>query len=308
VPDAAPIVVGVDGSDLAVRAARWAGALAARMGTPLRVMTATPYLGHDLTDTGAALRAAVVAAHRERVEPILETAADAVRAENPAVAVTTASFTEPADEALVAASRTARLLVLGTADVTATGALLVGSTTLATLAHAACPVVAWRGESTTTSGHTVVVGVDGSREDGGALCTAFGLADRLGVELRVVRSWTLKGIAATVHRPVMVERDEWIDAQWRQLNELVDSGRRRHPGVRVTLIGEAHAASRALLLHSVGAVCVVVGSRRRNALTRGFFGSTSLNLLHHSEVPVVLCPFEQEYPLPEPADGIIRNP
>ena len=52
-------------------------------------------------------------------------------------------------------------------------------------------------------------------------------------------------------------------------------------------------AGRALLEQAGDAQLVVVGSRRRNALTRGLFGSTSLNLLHHATVPVMLCPFTE---------------
>lgn len=45
--------------------------------------------------------------------------------------------------------------------------------------------------------------------------------------------------------------------------------------------------------NALGTQLVVVGIRRRNSPTRWHLGSASLNLLHHSKVPVVLCPFDE---------------
>jgi nucleotide-binding universal stress UspA family protein len=201
---------------------------------------------------------------------------------------------EPADVALDSASRTAQFLVLGSGDVTAAGALFIGSTTLATLANSTCPVVAWRGDATTPTEQTVVVGVEGSVDDGGVLGIAFEIADRLGAPLRVIHSWSMKGHLVETNRPIMVDRNASTQAQSRHVNKLIDGWRERHPGVKVTLICEPVKPSHALVRHAVGAQLVVVGSRRRNPLTRGLFGSTSLNLLHHSKVPVMLCPFDQQ--------------
>lgn len=43
-------------------------------------------------------------------------------------------------------------------------------------------------------------------------------------------------------------------------------------------------------LHIGDAQIVVTGSRRRKSLSRWVFGSTSLDVLLHSKVPVVVCP------------------
>jgi nucleotide-binding universal stress UspA family protein len=206
------------------------------------------------------------------------------------VVVTTDSVTEPADEALIAASRQARFVVLGCQDVTATGALLLGSTTLETAAHATCPIVAWRGDSTTPTDRPIVVGVDESAE-GGALGTAFELADRFHAPLRAIHSWSWNRQTAEVTIPYLIDWDALERQQWQHLNDLVEPWRARFPDVNVTLICVPTKPSRALIEHSADAQLVVVGSRRRNTLARGLFGSTSLNLLHHSKVPVVLCPF-----------------
>jgi nucleotide-binding universal stress UspA family protein len=41
---------------------------------------------------------------------------------------------------------------------------------------------------------------------------------------------------------------------------------------------------------AANAQLVVVGSRGRNALTSALLGSIALKLLHHSTVPVMVCP------------------
>lgn len=290
--NAAPIIVGVNGSFVALRAACWAGALADRLAAPLHIVTATPYLGYSPTEATAAIRAAAIAEHREAAEQILKATEDAVRREHPGLVITTTAADDPADQALAAASRTARLLVMGCEDVTATGAVLVGSIMLAVLAHAGCPTVAWRGDAAAPTDQPIVVGVDGSASDGGALGTAFEFADSLGAPLRVIQSWSLP--RPEIDLPVVIDWDDWEHQQWQHLNQLVEPWRDRYPQVKVTVVCGPVKASRALLQDATDAQLVVVGSRRRNALARGLFGSTSLNLLHHSSVPVVLCPFSAD--------------
>ncbi len=292
-----PIVVGANGSAAALRAARWAGAVAERLTAPLVILAAEPYLRHNLSDAGAAVWAAELAEFRDSVDGILRSARESVLGDHPEVVVTTSTVTEPADRALIAASRDARLVVLACDDVTATGAVLAGSVTLATVAHAMCPIVAWRDDSASPNplptSQPIVVGVDGSDSDGGALQTAFELAENLGAPLRAIHSWMRGAPAAERNLPSPLHRDSREENQWGRLDELVERWRGRYPGVEITQICVPGKPSAALVEHAADAQLVVVGSRRRNPLTRGLFGSTSLNLLHHSKVPVVLCPFAE---------------
>jgi|KBSSwiStaDraftv2_1062776.scaffolds.fasta_scaffold19959_4 nucleotide-binding universal stress UspA family protein len=291
--DNPPIVVGVNGSFEGLRAARWAGAVAERLGVSLHILTATPYLGRNLSDVAAAIRAAAIVDHRETAELVLEETKKSVLEDRPALVVTTAESTIPANEALSAASATARLLVLACDDVTALGELLIGSTTLATLVHSKCPIVAWRGASTAPTHQPIVVGVDGCASDGGALGVAFELADRFGAPLRVVYSWSVERPAIATNQPVQIQWNASTRAQWRRLNRVVDRWRILHPHVEVAVVCEPVKPGRALEIQSVGAQLVVVGSRRRNTTTQRLFGSTSLHLLHHCSAPVLLCPFDE---------------
>jgi nucleotide-binding universal stress UspA family protein len=291
--EAAPIVVGVNGSLEGLHAARWAGAVAERLRAPLHIITAIPYLGHNLTDATAAIHAAAIVDHRESAELVLKETAECVLRDRPDVALTTESSTNPADEALAAASGTARLLVLGCDDVTALGALLVGSTTLATLVHAKCPIVAWRGAAVAPTNGPIVVGVDGCADDGGALGIAFEIAELYDAPLRVVYCWSIERPAIGTTRPIEIHWDASTRAQWRRLNHVVDPWRKLHPNVDVALICEPMKPGPALEIHSAAAQIVVLGSRRRNAPTRHLFGSTTSYALHHCTVPVLLCPFDE---------------
>src|SRR5690242_15197245 len=181
-PSNRPVVVGIDGSDSAIDAARWAGGVADKFDAPLHIVYALPTIGRNLTQTAAAMIAAMVSYQQDCADLYLKAAADAVRSDRAGLAVTTASVNEPADAALVAASRTARLVVLGGRPVKPAVALLLGSVSLAVATRAACPVVAFRGDSVAPGDGPVVVGVDDSPAAATALATAFAFADSFGVD------------------------------------------------------------------------------------------------------------------------------
>ncbi|MGV0853351.1 universal stress protein, partial [Mycolicibacterium phlei] len=182
-----PVVVGVDGSDEARNAARWAAAVAEKLGVAVYVVHARPYSGHNPSDLVAAVRAASQAA-AEPDEAILAAAADAIRADRPGVPLETVHISEPVDEVLVRLSKKAKLVVLGRDSVSVGAAVLVGSTTVAVTSRAECPVVAWRGGATAPTREPVVVGVTDDDDARAALATAFELADAFGVELVAVHS------------------------------------------------------------------------------------------------------------------------
>ena len=59
--------------------------------------------------------------------------------------------------------------------------------------------------------------------------------------------------------------------------------------VEVTQVVGPDKPSRALLRCAEDAQRIVVGSRGRGLLAGTLLGSTGLNLLHHSEIPVMIC-------------------
>ncbi len=283
-------MVGIDGSDGALDAARWAGAVAQRFGAPLRIVHALPSIGRNLTQTAAAFTAAMMSYQRDMAEAFLKAADEAVRAERPELSVSTVSFNEPADQVLIDASADARLVVLGGKKVTPAAALLLGSTALSVATRAACPVVAFRGDNVAPGEGSVVVGVDDSPAAQAALELGFEFADRFGLGVDAVRSLSLAAPAETgVTIPLLIDWDGVESAELADLTETVDVHNKRHPDVDAKCFIEPDSPGKALLKHVSDAGLVVVGSRGRNALAGVLLGSTSLNLLHHSPVPVMIC-------------------
>lgn len=286
---AKPVIVGVDGSESARSAARWAGAIAERLDAPLRVVHGMPKIGPNLTDAAAVFQVALLEYQADNAETFLKEAADAVRGERPGLTVTTAATSDPIDDVLVDASMRARFVVVGGMDISPTAAILLGSTTLTLATHASCPVVVWRGRHTTPTTDPVVVGVDDTPAGRAALATGFEVAERLGVALHAVHAWSVRRPPGDVTVPFFVDWEAVETLQFDALRELVEEYRRDHDGVEVECFLEPGAAGHALLGHLDHAQLVVVGNRGRAALTAAVLGSTSLNMLHHSEVPVMVC-------------------
>lgn len=286
-----PIVVGVDGSDDAVNAARWAASVATRYQTSLHIVHALPSIGHSITDTVAAMRASVMSYQRDCAEIFLRCAEDAVRSEHPGLEVTTLSTDIPVDEVLIQTSGSARMIVVGSTDVSAAGALVLGSTTLSVVTHAKCPVVAWRGPNVAPTDSPIVVGVDDSDSAASALDAGFEFADRFDLKLAAVRSWSKRRPVSALAFPFPVDWDAIEAAEWVQLTNKVDRYNMSHIDVDARCFVETSGAS-AALLRQIEVDCaqlVVVGNRGRDALASAAFGSTTLNLLHHSPVPVMVC-------------------
>lgn len=285
---AMPVVVGVDGSNSGMDAARWAGGVAARLRVPLQIVFAMPYLGHAISDAVAAVRAAAITGQRAAADSVLGSATDAVREMHPDLAITTTAPVEPADEALVELSRHARLVVLGSEEVSPAAAMLVGSVTLAVITRSACPVIAWRGEIISPTTQPIVVGVDGDSSTA-ALALAFELADGLGVPVRAVHSWSTRRPRGDVTIPFLIDWDALEGMEWTALTTAVEPWAARHPDVDVAFFVEPAKPSQALLKHLADAQLVVVGTRGHGVLTSALLGSTSLNMLHHAPLPVAVC-------------------
>lgn len=284
----APIIVGVDGTIAAQHAARWAGALADRLGASLQIVHAMHHIGYQFSDSMAAVAAASVSAQREAAPLILKTVAETVRRAHPNLEVTTLALDEPAEDALKTLSRHARLLVVGCDEFVPGVALLVGSLTLDLCGHTECPVIAWRGELLRPTTQPIVVGVDGSSQ--AALDLAFELAEAIGAPVQAVHAWSMRVPAGEVSIPFLID---WAAIEMEQVNALnraVEPYRRSHPDVAVTVLVDAARPRRALLQQLSDAQMVIVGSRGRTPLAATVLGSTGLNMLHHSPVPVAVCP------------------
>nr|WP_090280479.1 universal stress protein [Mycolicibacterium komanii]CRL76616.1 universal stress protein UspA-like protein [Mycolicibacterium komanii] len=287
--EALPFVVGVDGSEEAMAAAMWTADLAMKFKAPLELVAGLSTTGGFLSEAAAAIRAAAIAQQRDMADTVLESAEQSVRAAFPNLDVFALRSNVPAAELLADRSRTAQAIVVGSEDVSPTAAMLVGSTTLAVAAHSTCPVIAWRGGLNTLTNRPIVLGVDDPATSAAAFDAAFEFASRLGVGLRAVHAWSKPRFAPGLINPYLVDWDGFEALQWQGLLSALEPWTKRYPDVEVTYFLEPEATSDVLLRHAEDSQLLVVGARRRNALAGALLGSTSLNMLHHSRVPVMVC-------------------
>jgi nucleotide-binding universal stress UspA family protein len=283
------ILVGIDGSEPAIAALRWAAAEAARHRAELEVVVA-----YHWRVPGVSFRS------DEEVQRVAnETAGDLAAAASglaqevaPDLTVRSTALLGDPVPVLMRAAQEADLLVLGHRGREGFAGLLLGSVGLRMAAHAPGPVVVVRGRADHATG-PVVVGLDGSpsseaaaqvafteaavRQDALVAVTAYPALDRAWV----VPSSPVPGAAdgtETVERE-LAERLAGQLAAWRD----------KYPGVRVRDMVVRGGAAGTLAQMSKRAGLVVVGSRGHGALHGMLLGSVGLQLLHHADCPVLIA-------------------
>ncbi|GAB3899655.1 universal stress protein [Kibdelosporangium lantanae] len=279
-----PIVVGVDGSEAALRAARWAAREASVRKAPLRLVHACmPSDGQSPAPMPPSMADMMVAAGRQWL-------ADAtVAVEDIWDDVTTDLIRDYEIDALVNDSHAAQLVVLGARGHGGFTELLIGSVAIAVSARGGCPVVVVRGADVDRTGKPIVVGVDSSGGSEAALEFAFEEASRREVELVAVHAWSDSMTAAAfAMAPFAVDWYEVQTEEQRLLADRVMSWQEKFPDVRVRRVVTRDHPVRSLIDHAREAQLVVVGSRGRGAVAGLLLGSTSQQLLHHALCPVAV--------------------
>jgi nucleotide-binding universal stress UspA family protein len=280
-----PIVVGIDGSEPSLTAARWAATEARLRHRALRLVHAytwpfvPAFLVTPLGWTEETLR--------QDFEALVAEAVSAVTADAGESAVTGRAVSGSAAAVLVEASADACLVVVGHRGQGGLASLLLGSVAAGVAAHAHSPVVVVRQSSDAASpAGPVVVGVDGSAPSDAALGFAFEEAGLRGLPLTVVHAWTPPSRRGA--RPLTDDMAELETAEVHQMREWVRRWREKFPHVRVTdrLIA-AHPAA-ALIDLSRDATLLVVGSRGRGGFAGLLLGSVGQQVLHHAHCPVAV--------------------
>src|SRR6266536_745012 len=214
----------------------------------------------------------------------------------------------PAERALVwaadAATRDdAQLLIAHGAD-RIVGALL-GSVAYRVAAHARCPVVVvpdgWRAPATGQA-RAVAVGVSGSVSGVDALEFAFDEAERAGVPLVAVRSWTeLDSTRRDVD--LVANGNERLRCEQQDLlTGIVEAAWARHPTVEVVTELSSEAVYDALLAAATRADLLVLGCRHADDHMFSRLGPIASRLLHTSPCPVAVVGHPVAPTKPEPVD------
>jgi nucleotide-binding universal stress UspA family protein len=281
-----PIVVGVDGSEPARRAVRWAAQEAARRDLPLRVVTAFEW-PHDHALGQVALGAGYREIMLETARRELDDAVQTARTTEPDVEVERQLVVGYPIPVLVAEARLAQLVVIGNRGLGGVTGLLVGSVAIALASHADCPVVLVRGgDESPDPSWPVVVGVDGSPTSEAALAFAYEAAAVRGVPLVAVHTWW--DLLVDPALAPLLDWDAIEDDERRLLAERLSGWAEKYPDVQVRRIVERGHAAKALVEQSLRAQLVVVGSRGRGSVAGLLLGSVSHAMLHRAHCPVAV--------------------
>lgn len=286
------VVVGVDGSDGAMAAVRWAAARAASTGAPLRLVYAyPPPTPLPAVPVGTPLPEPLPADYARAAEEVLASAADTARSAGEVQVSTEVVVGGPA-QVLIDASREAELVVIGSRGLGGFAGLLLGSVGTQVAAHAHCPAVVVR-ESATRPDGPVVVGVDGSEPAAAALRLAFAEAARRKVPVVAVNAWSRPMPMSVAEAAALGIAEGFDPAAFEQsarsvLTEALEPLRRAFPDVSVRAETPESGPAAALIEASRDASIVMVGSRGRGGFVGLLLGSTSQAVLQHAHCPVLV--------------------
>jgi nucleotide-binding universal stress UspA family protein len=280
------IVACVDGSEPALRAARWAADEAARRRLPLRLVQVIDVLSAAVGFAPPAdfFTEMEVAGRRQLAE-----AEAAIRREHPELEIGLTVRTASVVPTLIALSEGAPLTVLGARGSGGFGGLLTGSTAVALVAHGHGPVAVVRGVEAPSQG-PVVVGVDGSPISEPALAAAFEEASMRGTDLVAVHAW-VEFASETAYATARQFLVDWNAVEAREheiLAERLAGWQEKYPDVTVRRVVTGGRPARCLLDQAECAQLLVVGSRGRGGFAGMLLGSTSRTLIHHAPCPLLV--------------------
>jgi nucleotide-binding universal stress UspA family protein len=263
------VVVAVDGSEHAARAARWAAEEAT--------------LEH---------RRLVVLCVGDVAAPTAHAAAATIRELYPDV--TTVATVAPGDprQVLVEVSAHAFMLVLGSRGRGALASMLLGSVGAAVSAHASCPVVVCRREGSGRPGTGVVVGADGTPESLPVIDFAYRQAFLRGLPLTVLHSFFDPAVAVAQYHEARGGKADLsaLEDLRTSLGDSVAGLAEDYPGVPVTLTLRHGLADEALAPRDATWDLIVVGRHPMTSLERVLTGSVATAVLERAHTTVAVVP------------------
>lgn len=254
------IVVGFDGSQPSEHALTWAAGAAAARGLGLHILAARD--GENSPDLAAE-------------------AVDRIRAQHPDLPVTGSAPVGSPRYLLAEASEQAAVVVVGNRGRSRWRAAILGTTSLSTAMHSACPVVIMRGNEVAVSPPgRIVVGVDGSGPSADAIDHALAVAaDQAHINL--VMAWSTA--ASDDQIPPFAD-----DILRRTL------GDRDISGINLTLSARAGHPVDVLSQLSGDADLLVIGRRGAEGFAGLAMGSTAAHVLNEASCPIMLVPPTKE--------------
>ncbi|GAB3142702.1 universal stress protein [Micromonospora sonneratiae] len=280
------VVVGVDGSDIALGAVRVAASEATRRGRSLHIVHAFvwPMLR---VPVGPPPGGPAEGGLRNQAERVLADAVAEANAAQPGLEVSAEIVEGQPAAVLLGQAHDAALLVIGDRGLGGFAGLLVGSVAIQVAEYATCPVLVIRGEQRPEG--PVIVGVDGSARSAAAVEFAAEEAALRGAELVAVHAyWHPVSLGPGDIVPLVYDEDALQTEEAQLLAESVAGLAERYPDLRITQRLVRGKPATALIEESADAQLVVVGARGRGGFAGLLLGSVSQSVLHHSKCPVIV--------------------
>jgi nucleotide-binding universal stress UspA family protein len=272
------IVVGVDGSKAAVRAALWAVDEAVSRDIPLRLLYAVDQGDRKVDPDTAARRLATA-------EIAIRHAFTVVEATEKPVKIEVEIAQEPPVTALVGASQSAAMICVGAVGINHFQPDRVGSTAATLAASAHCAVAIVRANDGQTGAHAgwIVAELDQSPDNGVVLETAMEEARLRRASLRVFTCWQ-SHLSHTSDGHSVCEGNRRVRAE---LDRRLARWIRRYPGIDV----QSEAVHGTMLNHlakiAPDAQLIVVGAREPQ-LTSQLVGPAGNTVLNHTDSSLLI--------------------
>ncbi|WP_304454648.1 universal stress protein [Nocardiopsis sp. YSL2] len=274
------ILVGVDGSETALKAVDWAAAEADRRGLRLLLLTAfTMY-------TAEAAFAWREQDLRVSLDRILDEAHDRALAVASDLEVEKTSVLDAPTAALLHRAGEAAMVVVGLRGRGGFPGLKAGSVAYRVAAHSPVPVVVVGPEPETEGEPVVVVGDDGSPHGQKALAAAFDAASTGSARVRVLRAW--EPLIPPPQMMVSYDLGAMRASEEKALRQDLEPWFAKYPDVPVDAETVESAPVPALARAAQGARLLVVGARGLHGLPALALGATAHGLLHHAPCPVMI--------------------
>ncbi|MGY4103073.1 universal stress protein [Nocardia sp. R16R-3T] len=280
-----PVLVGIDGSDAATEAVRWAAVDAVHHRAPLHIvygigapMAFGPGVAFDQIDYDLYREAGKAAVASARV---FATAAAAPVGE---LDIATFVVEAPPIPVLLERSEDARMLVVGTRGLGAFRRGLLGSVSTAMAMHAHCPVAVIPEPENYTPDRVlgpVLVGVDGSASATRAIEIAFDEADHRNVAVLAVLTWSEFNLYLS--RADMQQEAEKV------LSESLAGYAEKYPDLKVERVVVEDRPARRILAEAQHSQLIVVGSHGRGGFAGMTLGSVSQAVLHATDCPLIIA-------------------
>ncbi|MGW0455369.1 universal stress protein [Gordonia sputi] len=281
------ILVGVDGSETATAAVRWAAKEAELEHLDLKLVGVYDASTSDYAP-GLIIPQDVIDAIRQDATEAVQSAAAAAKEVAPDVTIHTSIVDGDAARVLLELGKDAALIVVGTRKLGSVKGLFLGSVSITVAAHHHGRVVVIDGEGNADG--PVVVGIDDSPVSVAAIKEAFRQASLRNVPLVAVHTWTpldvdaLHGYGIDPDEVTRMSQDA-VEALAERLAGFASD----FPDVTIErkVIPEDPAKA---VLDAAGdkASLIVVGSRGRGGFTGLLLGSTSQKVLREANAPVMV--------------------